>query len=82
MGTIDPGAIPGSHSPRVELVVASVGPYALNIIRPEAYRATSSGETRSVPASSVAVAGSWMSGGIESSRAGGRIMNVMPCALA
>lgn len=40
------------------------------------------GDTRSVPASSVACGGSCTSSGMAASRAGGRIMKVMPCSFA
>ncbi|GAB2602343.1 hypothetical protein GCM10027087_48840 [Paractinoplanes abujensis] len=82
MGTVAPGGVSGSHRPSVELTVASVGPYALNMGRPRAHRLTSSAETRSVPASSVAPAGRVQSAGMAASNAGGRIIMVTPCSWA
>ncbi|GIG09052.1 hypothetical protein Cco03nite_57520 [Catellatospora coxensis] len=82
IGTLASGSMSGSQRPSVEFTVASVGPYALNICRPRAKRATSAVEIRSVPASSVAPSGRSQSSGRAASSAGGRIMKVMPWARA
>ncbi|GLZ47944.1 hypothetical protein Acsp06_41290 [Actinomycetospora sp. NBRC 106375] len=73
MGTDVPSRVSGWLSPSVEFTVASVGPYALNIRWSRPQRATSSGATRSVPASSTP-GGSVTSSGMAASSTGGRIM--------